>query len=319
MFLDASHDEARAILGAMRAVTRAGRGETDVAGRGHALLHAAGRIVFRPPLDVDPQSLERCSPRELAQRLRATALREGAARLIGVASLVDGDLDPGRLACAVDYARALGVDEDWVRQLLETARGHLDWVKADMIRRNVRTFPGLAIGDAHDPQFLPYHGTDADRALTARYRALEQLDPATFGGTFFEQFRLHGFLLPGEVGAFNEAFSVRHDALHVLSGYDTSVAGEILVSTFTGGMHRDGGIGGHILPVIYEWHVGIDLNFAVPSAHGELDPERFWVAWDRGLATTRDVLEPDWDFWQLAPLALDGVRAAHGVRPLAPR
>jgi hypothetical protein len=112
---------------------------------------------------------------------------------------------------------------------------------------------------------------------------------------------------------------VRHDAIHVLSGYDTSVPGELLVSTFTGGMHRDGGMGAHILPVIYEWHVGIDMSFAVPPSHGMLEPEKFWVAWDRGLAATSDVLDPAWDFFALAPLSLAEVRAAHGITPLDPR
>ena len=39
---------------------------------------------------------------------------------------------------------------------------------------------------------------------------------------------------------------------HVLSGYDTSLQGELLVSTFTAGMHPDEPITGHILPVIIE-------------------------------------------------------------------
>lgn len=316
MFVEATEDEARGILGAMRAVTCSGRGEGDVSGRGHALLAAAARIVFRPALEVDVESLEQPAPADLARRLADPQTRQGAARVVGAASLVDGDLDPGRLRLAVEYASALGVSEAWVRQLLETARGHLEWVKADMVRRNVATFPGLGVADGTDPDFLPYTGSAADRALADRYRALADLPDGSFGRAFYGQFELHGFLVPGEVGAFNEAFSVRHDAIHVLSDYDTSVPGELLVSTFTGAMHGDGGMGAHILPVIYEWHVGVDMSFAVPPSRGMLEPERFWVAWDRGAAATRDVLAPGWDFFSQASLPLDEVRAAHGIPPL---
>ena len=64
----------------------------------------------------------------------------------------------------------------------------------------------------------------------------------------------------------------------ILSGYDTSPQGELLVSTFTAGMHPHEPMSGHILPVIMSWHMGIELVHLAGSSTGQLDPEKFWCA-----------------------------------------
>ena len=85
-----------------------------------------------------------------------------------------------------------------------------------------------------------------------------------------------------------EKFATPHDSTHVLTGYDTTPRGEVLVSTFTAAMHRREPMSGHILPVIFSWHLGIQLNAVAKSATGALDPEAFWLAWDRGAAVNTD-------------------------------
>lgn len=57
------------------------------------------------------------------------------------------------------------------------------------------------------------------------------------------------------------------------------------MSTFTAGMHPEELMEGHILPVIYSWHLGVKTNDVAGSFHGALDPERFFVARNRGAAT----------------------------------
>ena len=69
--------------------------------------------------------------------------------------------------------------------------------------------------------------------------------------------------------------------------------GEVLVSTFTGGMHREEPMGGHILPVIFSWHIGIQLVENAGSHKGALDPEPFWQVWSRGRATPGNVFARD--------------------------
>ena len=75
---------------------------------------------------------------------------------------------------------------------------------------------------------------------------------------------------------------------------------------------------GHILPVIYSWHVGVKINEVAGSFHGALDPEKFFVAWDRGAAVTGDFFARDWDFFATAPAPIDELRAADDRPPTRP-
>jgi hypothetical protein len=105
----------------------------------------------------------------------------------------------------------------------------------------------------------------------------------------------------------------------VLSGYDTTPQGELLVSTFTAGMHPHEPMSGHILPVIMTWHLGVELVEFAGKFSGALDPEKFWIAWDRGSDVTFDVFAPGWDFWAQVERPLEEVRAEYAVPALDPR
>jgi hypothetical protein len=105
----------------------------------------------------------------------------------------------------------------------------------------------------------------------------------------------------------------------VLSGYDTTPQGELLVSTFTAGMHPHEPMSGHILPVIMTWHMGVELVHFAGKFSGALDPEKFWVAWDRGSDVTTDVFASGWDFWGAVERPLEELRTAYAVPPLDPR
>lgn len=57
--------------------------------------------------------------------------------------------------------------------------------------------------------------------------------------------------------------------------HDPIPQGEILVSTFTAGMHPKQPMEGQIMPVIVRWHLGIEINAFAKSAPGQLDIENF--------------------------------------------
>lgn len=318
MLAGATTDQALAVLGAAKAVIEVRPPGDQRSGLGAALIVAAGRLRFHPPVDVDPESLERVPPERLARVVGPDReLARHAAALLAVASLADGEADPERLRAVVRYAHHLGVHEGWVRDLHEVARGHLAWAMADMVRHNAETFPGWAPADTV-PEMQPYRAqTDDDRALAARFRALEDLPHDTFGHTYWRHFRRHGFAFPGEPTAFAAPFAVPHDGLHVLAGYSTSLQGELLVSTFTGAMHRQEALRAHLLPVIFEWHVGTEVN-GIGARSGALDPEKFVVAWNRGDVMTADVLDPSWDFWAVVATDLEELRASYAIEPLDP-
>jgi hypothetical protein len=104
----------------------------------------------------------------------------------------------------------------------------------------------------------------------------------------------------------------------VISGYSTSAAGELLVSTFIGAMHPDHPMAAEVLPALYSYHLGIAMNEIAQTEHGAFDPQKFWTAWDRGAATTVDVFDPSWDLWAVATTPLEELRRAYNVLPVEP-
>jgi hypothetical protein len=320
VFDAATPEQGHAILAAAhRVVQQVGIPGDPRSGRGDGVVAAAGRLLFRPAIDVDLSALPRIEPQDLARAVGSDRdLAEHAAALIACASLCDGRVDAERLRKVVEYAHAMHVQSGWVREILQVARGHLAWAMADMTRRNRSTFPGWASPDDALTSMTPYEAqTDADKRMAGRFLALEELPKSSYGHQFWAHFRRHGFAFPGEKDAFTGYFAVPHDGLHVLSGYSTSIQGELLVSTFTGAMHRTDALRAHILPVMFEWHVGHEVN-GIGAQQGALDPIKFLISWLRGDSTSTDVLSPDWDFWAVAERDLDELRETYGIPPLSP-
>lgn len=307
--------QATAILGAMRqAATACGRVPCSPLVR--ASLVSAFRYVFRGHSSLDIESLPPTKPRELAGVLSDRGQAEMAMRFLAVMALVDGELDPARIDTVLEYADTLGVREDYLTELSASVKGDLQWALNDMSRQNILSLwnePWDESIDINDV-FLPYKGPRCDLALAARYAALEHLPLGSFGRAFWEIYRNNGYAFPGEERAVNVRFATPHDSTHVVSGYDTTPQGEILVSTFTAGMHPVRPMEGHILPVIYSWHLNIKINDLAGSAKGQFDPDRFWIAWTRGAQTTVDIFAPDWQFWSVVEEPVDAVRRRYHVQ-----
>jgi len=298
----ASRSQTKAILGAMRAVAETGA----VASQDDALaLESADRYVFghTPPFGLD--AITPVDPAALAEALAGSDLGEPALKFITVMAFVDGSLDTAKIGSVLRYAAALGIGERYLDEIREAASGRLQEALADMTRANMVSITGQPwAGDDVSRWLLPY--ADApDRALELRFEALASLAPHTFGHRFWQHYRENGYAFPGAVKALNAAFAVPHDSAHVLSGYRTDARGELLVSTFTAAMHPVLPMAGHVLPVIFSWHLKVQINAVAREASGAFDPREFWRAWAGGAAATVDTFAPDWDFWACAdePLA----------------
>ncbi len=308
-FLPVSEAQADVVLAAMKAVAAAGGelrpGDLDsLEGAARHILYAGSGLDFAvmpaPPAD------------DVAKAFPTADYRRYILQLIAVMAFVDGKLDNQKLDLVLQYAAALGVSDDYVRDLAETAKGHSDWVKADMSRNNADSIRGMDVTRDFAAQFLPYD-KNPDPALANRFRALASLPYESFGRAFYEHYTEAGYRFPGEPDGLSILFGVPHDSAHVVSAYGTSVQGEVLVSTFTAAIHRSEGMSGHILPVIFSWHLGIALNPLAGSAKGAFDGEKFWRAWERGRIATLDTFGPDWDFWGLVETPLDEIREQYNV------
>lgn len=315
MLINATSGEARAILGAMASIA-ATNGEEQVTSADRASLVAAHHYLLRQRGRLDTGSLPQLSPGELAVALPDRALAVDAARMLTVMAFVDGTLDQAKVDAVLDYAGALGIDEPYIQEITEAVRGDVHRALADMTRRNLESITGEPwLTDDATAWFLPYRDDGADPILAARYRALSSFPPGSLGRAYWEHYEHNAYAFPGEATGLNEAFATPHDCTHLLSGYDTPPRGELLVSTFTAAMHPSRPMEGHILPVIFSWHLGIKINDVAGSAVGALDPQEFWHAWARGAEVTTDLFAPGWDFWGCAGESIAVLRERFNISP----
>ena len=280
-------------------------------------IQAAYRYVFQGIEKIEIDQLEDISPDELSRALHEQEVAHWALRFLAVIALVDGLIDEKKIAIVLEFASAFSIHEDYLQELSEAAQDHMQWIIADMNRHNIRSVFGMKWHHDVTSLLLPYQGTQADPELVARYEALGHLPNGSFGKAFWNLYKNNRYTFPGDEHALNEAFATPHDSAHVLSGYDTTPRGEILVSTFTAGMHPNKPMAGHILPAIFSWHLGVEFNPVAKSMTGQLDPEHFWEAWVRGSELTVDTFAPGWNIWTIAEDSVADVRRQYHVPPPA--
>jgi hypothetical protein len=315
MLVHATPTQADAIVRAMKCVATAD-GALPLSAADIAAIEACHHVMLHRPEPLDVAGLPAIAPGEVAGLVAGGGVGEHTVQFLAVVALVDGSVKPERIEVVARYSAALGLREDYLDELMGAAQGRLQWAIADMSRRNV-----VSIGDGRlrpdDFPLWPYRERP-DPGLAARFKGLAALPRGTLGAEFYRWYGMHGFAFPGQPDAVNGAFTVPHDSTHLLSGYSTSPQGELLVSTFTAGMHPLEPMAGHVLPVIFSWHLGIELNPLAGSWTGALDPRKFWVAWERGAGTAGDPFAADWDFWAQAKAPLEDLKRRYGIPPLDP-
>jgi hypothetical protein len=300
----ATRAQSEAILGAMRAVAETGGPASDADRRA---LDSTDRYVFGHDRRL---VFDAVAPDGLARALAGDGdLAHEAVKFLAVMAFVDGRLDKAKIAAVLGYARALGVAEHYLDEIRDAAQDRLQEALADMTRCNMESITGRAWpGGDVNAWLLPYAGAAAEPALAARFEALGRLPPDRFGHAFWRQFKSNGYAFPGDAKGLNAAFTVPHDSIHVLTGYDTTPRGEILVSTFTAAMHPKWPMAGHVLPVIFSWHLKVRINQVAGDAAGALDPAEFWRAWAAGAAAKADLFDPGWRFWDHVETPLAALR-----------
>ena len=300
---DATRAQTDAILGAMRAVAETGGPASD---DDRLALASADRYMFghKPPSAFD--AITAVTPAALAAAIAGSDLGKEALKFLTVMAFVDGRLDEAKIASVLGYAHALGIEERYLDEIKQAAHGRLQEALADMTRCNMESILGKPWDDSDvNKWLLPYEGAAADPALVQRFEALAAFAPGTLGHCFWSHFKERGFAFPGDPKALNAAFAVPHDCVHIITGYETNPRGELLASTFTAAMHPKWPMAGHVLPVLFSWHLKIEINKAAGDASRSLDPQEFWHAWAAGAAAKVDTFAPDWDLWSYAgePLA----------------
>jgi hypothetical protein len=201
-----------------------------------SLLGAIGSALLG--VDVDVASLEPLGPDELAAALdaRPEVFRHRVVHHMVLGELILRPIPPGVARRVELYARALGIDDRFVRVARRYAQGafglawldlrrsgfadHWERARMDQLKTHVRLEDQLAAGVE-------------DAALAERWMGFSELEPGTLGREVWDMYRSRGFALPGSVGGAS-AYLAQHDFVHVLADYGTNLNGEIEVFALIG-------------------------------------------------------------------------------------
>jgi hypothetical protein len=255
---------------------------------------------------ADAATLESLSPEALA----AAVGGDDAKRVVDLLVVIEYCRHGGRAADAdaqadraEEYARALGVDEPFLRVARDALQANLEMVMADWSRYS-------------DALPVEPEAPVADAALAERLRGLAACAPGTLGRGFYDFYDRWHLPFPGEDGG-GSATLVPHDFSHVLAGYEPDPPSEIalqaMLTSATGFEHHFSGLVASLS--LFESGT-FDINDLTPKV-GALDrpgaTAELGEAFRRGAACTCDFSSLD----HLARVdePLDDLRRECGISP----
>lgn len=310
MLLDhITHEQARAALGAMRAVAEAAGGlHPDEV----AWLSVCARAFGT---DDDPTSIAPVSVDVVARCFSTEIERERVIQCMLIMSLMDGKADREEAELIEHFAKKLAVREGRIQSLRELAEGRL-----------TRMFLGLAWRSYGQAEWVRVLRTDApkgawkiigpllasppDLALAKRFSALADSPAGSLGRIYFEWMKTSGFPLSGEPGGVPET-GVWHDLVRLLAGYHLDADGEVQTGALIAGFRKEDPFF-WLYTTALQFHLGLKVSPYSPGGQtGHFSPDRVAAAYARGRTIDRD-LSVDWNWWPHLDQPIDDVRAALG-------
>jgi hypothetical protein len=200
------------------------------------LLRAVSRALTE--VDVDYTTLRPCTAEELAAALRRRGVdyRQRVVQYMVLAEMVLTPLPPEVAARVESFARALGVDDDFVRIARRYADGALGLAWVDLRRSGFEErWDSTHLAPLHTrATFSDQFDTPrSDPELAARWAAMEALPAGTLGRGVWQMYHDRAFDFPGMLtGA--SPYLAQHDFVHVLADYGTTLEGELEAFSFMG-------------------------------------------------------------------------------------
>lgn len=305
----------------LRAMHMVAGADGEIGPAASALMLAAQKVIL--DLDAPPNELAPITPPELAAGMSSMALAEQLCQGMIVVSFADGPATPTAWAQITAFAEAMKVELPALRTIRKLIEHHMLIFRLDFLRhshlldvfKNQFRYHGGIRGLAE--AVLGISGLRADPKLAARFTAFEDFPEGSLGRHFFRHYRENGFAFPGEKTGFPVA-GVYHDFAHVLGGYGTTPAEEMLVAGMTAGFRQSNPF--YVLLFAHlTFGAGINMTpLSQPMTTGTLSEpgvaERFLHAIERGAAMNTD-LSDNWDFWPYVERPIDDVREALGLQP----
>ncbi len=310
MLLDhITHEQARAALGAMRAVAEAAGGlHPDVISWLSVCARAFGT-------DDNPALIQPANVEEVARCFASEIERERVIQCMLIMSLMDGKADREEAELIEHFARKLAVREERIQSLRELAEGRLtrmflgfawrslgqaEWIRT--LRTDARKGAWKIVG--------PLLGAPAEQSVSKRFTALELLSSGTLGRTYFDWIKSNGYPFSGEPGGVPEE-GVWQDLVRLLAGYELNEDGEVQTSSLIAGFRKEDPFF-WLFTTALQFHVGLKVSPYSPGGQrGGFSPERVAAAYARGQLITCD-LSNNWDWWPLMAEPLIDVRKSLG-------
>lgn len=301
---------------ALRALANVARANGSITSAETALFDTLAQLHG----SAAPAEFAPVRPEEVSAALRGKHQRHRLLQLAIVTAMTDGDPTPAQESAVRALAEALGEQEAGLTLLHDVAKKQAGLARFDLLRRMM--LDGRFLGDSTGEKLGSFGKmvralsgfSKEDEPLAWRFKSLGLLPEGTLGRAYWSFCTKRRFLFPGEPGKAILERTVFHDFGHVLSGYDTTLEGEMRMGSFQAGNRRDDGFV-FLLFVLTQMHLGIDVNPAVQDKRGGLfDPPSVLEAVARGAACKVDLSE-HWDFWAVVDRPLAELRREYGIRP----
>ena len=279
---------------------------------------------------VEPISAEAFAE---ALRLRDLGFRTRGVQIMLLTALVLRPLPTEVADRIASFANELSVDESMIVVARDFAHGSLGLAAIDFERNGYTADWHVEdAGALHTstPLASAWDTSVHDPLLAARWAALEALPEASLGRLVWELYRARGFAFPGTPGSAPPLLA-QHDWVHVLADYGTTVEAELEVFGFIGWANDDMHAFSLLAMVVSLFETGYLRTAAglFESSVGHLSADshvgvRLADAMRRAAlchdnvtgSDSVDFLRIDW--FELAPMHIDDVRARFRLGPKSP-
>ncbi|MEO6570100.1 MAG: hypothetical protein ABIO83_00990 [Ilumatobacteraceae bacterium] len=315
-----SRDEVELIARGCASATSSGDGLTELQ---IAVLGAV--TTSMTGFSVDIGDLEPITATDYAEGLarRNLAFRTRLVQIMELGHMILPDASIDVADRIIDFARELEVDDDDIHRAREVAAGSRQLIAADFDRNryladlDLSAFTPLRTADDKSYAWT----TTADRpALAQRWRDLGDLGTHTLGRNVHDFYVARGFRFPGEPGSAPPLLA-QHDWVHVIADYGSVVDSELEVFAFIARASDNPEAFTLLAMVINLFQTGQLQGaagiFQADPGHLSRDgmPARLADALRRGARCHGSVDFLATDFWSMADMPLDHVRAHFGVEP----
>ncbi len=284
-----------------------GPSDEQLAVLGAIARHACDRA------DLDPATMPRLSPDDLATRVTDPATRRRFHELLFTVEQCRHPLTATQVAQSEIYATALaldGPDLTMFRSLVERGTAA---AAADFQRFFAEMIPSRA---ELELRAMTLHAAEVDDSLADRIDAWHELPQGTLGWCYVEFLRENGLLTPGRDATDLNPLYVAHDMFHVISGIAPTGAGEIALGGFQVAMADNPTNSFAFLAPLIVHEAGFSGIDRITSTAGTLGrpyaAELLGREMARGAATTTDFFAID--HLSLVAEPLDELRERFGVQ-----